>query len=232
MSERRVITLSVLVLLVVIGEFAGIAVATPTPSTGQTRATAIFLGDSNEVLAGTDLDLSLLSRNYGYVVVNVARPGATIRYGDCTQGTNCPTYDYWRARIADTLASVRPEVWVIDLGINDAARLGTATSPGYSSYGAKIDWLMNLLGSTPVVWTNLPCKIEPTTLRTGCAAVNQALVSARSRHPNLFVLDWASAANQHPDYLGPPGGVHLTTAGGGAWAGLVTQRLDSMFAAP
>jgi GDSL-like Lipase/Acylhydrolase family len=230
--SRRARRFTLLLVPMVIGAYAGIAAATTAPSTGNTRATAVFLGDSNEVLSGTDLAVSLLNRDNGYIVVEVARPGATIRFGDCTQRTTCPTYDYWQSRVVDTLAAVRPDVWVVDLGINDASRPGTPTSPGYSNYGAKIDWLMNLLGSTPVVWTNLPCKIEPSALRAGCKLINQALAAARTRHANLSVLTWASKANPHPKYLGPPYGVHLTTAGRSAWTGLVTERLDSMFTAP
>ena len=158
--SRRARRFTILLVPMVIGAYAGIAAATTAPSTGNTRATAVFLGDSNEVLSGTDLAVSLLNRDNGYIVVEVARPGATIRFGDCTQRTTCTTYDYWQSRVVDTLAAVQPDVWVVDLGINDANRPGTPTSPGYSNYGAKIDWLMNLLGSTPVVWTNLPCKIE------------------------------------------------------------------------
>lgn len=210
----------------------GIAVATSSPSIGRTRATVVFLGDSNEVLSGTDIDLELLNRDYGYLVVNIARPGATIRYGDCTHPNSCPTYNYWQARVADTLAAVRPSAWVVDLGINDTVEPGAPTRRGYAHYGSKIDWLMHLLGSTRVLWTNLPCKIEPTNRRVGCNQVNDALAQAVARHRNLEVLDWASEADQHPGYLGAPNGIHLTPAGAQAWADLVSAHLDSRFTQP
>jgi hypothetical protein len=63
---------------------------------------------------------------------------------------------------------VHPSAWVVDLGINDAVEPGAPTRRGYARYGTKIDWLMHLLGSTPVLWSNLPCTIEPTNRRVGC----------------------------------------------------------------
>jgi len=206
-----------------------VAFATPT-STGVPRGTVVFLGDSNEVLSGTALDLDLLDRPNGYVVVNVARPGATIRFGDCARRVPCPTYNFWKARVAGTLATVRPDVWIVDLGINDTVGPGTAGSPGFANYGDKIDWLMHLLGDVPVLWTNLPCKAEPSSRSAGCNAVNAALAHAPGRHTNLDVLRWDAVANPHPEYLGaPPAGVHLTAAGAAAWSALVTHRLDAMF---
>jgi GDSL-like lipase/acylhydrolase family protein len=211
---------------------AGVAFAAST-STGRARATVVFLGDSNEVLPATSIAIDLLTRDNGYIVVNVARPGATIRYGDCPQRTSCATYNYWQSRVLDTLAAVHPDVFVVNLGINDAARPGTETTPGYVSYGAKIDWLLSRLGSTPVVWSNLPCKSEPSFYATGCKAVNAAIAAARSRHSNLTLLNWGAVANAHPKYVGaPPNGVHLTAAGEAAWAGLITDKLDSMFGLP
>jgi hypothetical protein len=204
-----------------------------SPSTGRARSTVVFLGDSNEVLPATAVAVDLLGRDNGYIVVNVARPGATIRFGDCSLRTSCPTYDFWKSRVQDTLAAVRPDVFVVNLGINDAVRSGTETSPGYAAYGAKIDWLMSLLGSTAVVWTNLPCKAEPAPFRPGCKAINAALMEARVRHANLSVLNWATVANAHPGYIGaPPNGVHVTAAGEAAWASLVTRKLDAMFGVP
>ena len=53
--------------------------------------------------------------------------------------------DFWKVRLAQSLARVSPDGIVVDLGINDTVSPGTATSKGYAAYGAKIDWLMRLL---------------------------------------------------------------------------------------
>lgn len=227
-------TLTVLLAFVLVALIAGVALATSPTSAGRSRGTIVFLGDSNEVFPAAEIDIALLNRDNGYIVVNVARPGSTIRYGDCPASvTHCSTNNYWQARISDLTAAVHPDVYVIDLGINDTAYLGTSTTTGYAAYGTKIDWLVNQLGNTPIAWTNLPCKAEPPARLKGCQAVNAALSAAQSRHANLHLLDWGTVANQHPNYVGaPPGAVHLTPAGNVAYAQLVAKRLDAMFKVP
>ena len=210
--------------------------ATTAPSTGNTRATAVFLGDSNEVLSGTDLAVSLLNRDNGYIVVEVARPGATIRFRRLHTTHN--VYYLRRHRqsqpVVDTLAAVQPDVWVVDLGINDANRPGTPTSPGYSNYGAKYQ-LADETCSDQHRSSGQTCRARSEHKRPENrmqADQSGACRCAGTRRPNLSVLNWASKANPHPEYLGPPYSVHLTTAGQSAWTGLVTERLDSMFTAP
>jgi hypothetical protein len=217
----------VIFLLVVVVVVAGRAAALTNHSVGDSRGTVVFLGDSNEVVSASWIAGDLLDRDHGYIDVNIATAGSTIRYGDCQAHTNCPTYDYWKARVADTVKSVHPDVFVIDLGINDTVSPGDGTGVGYKNYGAKIDWLLSLLGSTPVLWTNLPCKIEPLNRRTGCVTVNAALKAAR--HANLRVLDWARVANSHPGFIGGYGEIHLTNSGQAAWAKLVGDALDAQF---
>jgi hypothetical protein len=214
----------------------GAAWAAPRGSSGRVRAVAVMLGDSNETLPATEVADQLLNRDNGYALVNIARPGATIRAPDCA-GTDqtCATYDFWQHRVADARARIDPDAWVVDLGINDTVRAGSANGPGYSNYAAKIDWLLAQLGKARVLWTNLPCKIEPASRARGCAAVDAALARAPSRHANLTVVDWAGVANEHREYLGPDntfGAVHLTLAGRSAWARLIATRLDAQFSMP
>lgn len=197
----------------------------PPSSAGKSRGTVVFLGDSNEVFPAKQVGVALLDRSNGYIVVNVARPGASIRFGG-------PTNDYWLERIADTRAAMTPDAWVINLGINDTAGPGSTSGRGYASYDTKIDWLLSKLGKAPVIWTNLPTKIEPAFRAKGCNAVNAALAQAKARHANLHVLDWAAIANDHPAFIGPPREVHLTDAGCVAWATLIARGLDALFPIP
>jgi lysophospholipase L1-like esterase len=155
------------------------------------------------------------------MIIDVARAGVTIRSPD----------DFWRVRLRQALKRIKPDGVVINLGINDTGTPGTATGPGYASYGAKIDWLMQLLpDKTPVWWTNLPCQIEPKARAVGCAAVNAALAAAPERWRNLTVLDWAASANAHPNYLLTElAGVHLSRQGADAWANVVADALNARF---
>jgi hypothetical protein len=191
-----------------------------------------FVGDSNLVYAARSLESALLNRDYGYIVVSAARPGAGIRMDDCEVGStpspgDCPTYNYWKARLTALRAAVKPSIWVVELGIVDAVvGPGEPDGPGYSNYGAKIDWLMALMPGR-VVWTNLPCKIEPLWVRKGCQAVNAALNSARARYSRLTISNWASAANRHRRYIDAY--VHLTRAGQDRYAQLIARNLDARF---
>ena len=140
----------------------GVAAASSSSSAGRVHAVVVFLGDSNDVIAATQIDQSLLGRDRGYAAVNIPRPGAVLRQPDSAgNDVKCETYDYWQTRVADMRTRVRPDAYVVDLGINDTGTLGTSTTPGYADYGTKVDWLLASLGNVPVFWTNLPCDIEP-----------------------------------------------------------------------
>lgn len=209
------------------------------------RAVVAFVGDSNISLDGRWLvwDLTrgtggLLTANHlddNYVPVFIARSGAGIRTPDCpARDTSCRTDDFWTRKLDTTFADVRPNVVVTDLGINDAFMPGRATTPGYVDYAAKVAYFMSLMPkSTFVIWTNLPCAIEPVTLRTGCDDVDQALGAAKAHWRNLSVLDWASVADKHRFYMdrdAPPSlRVHYSDQGDRAWAALVTRALDNHF---
>lgn len=180
-------------------------------SQGPSRERVLFLGDSNLFLArGRVLDRA---SEAGFVAFAAAKIGMGVRVGD-----------YWAERLAEARAHFPdPEVYVLNLGVNDATK-PHAKGHGYGAYPAKIDWLLGLLGGRPVYWTNVPCAIEPPQWWTGCAIVNQALDDAQDRWPNLTVLDWAGAANSHPEYVGPAD-VHYTEAGLAAWTAFVVDAI-------
>jgi GDSL-like Lipase/Acylhydrolase family len=224
----------VVVVLVATGCGASSAPAGTARDAANVRATIMFVGDSNIALALLPLGFALTQRDDAYQVDDVARAGTAIRSSDCSgERPTCPTDDYWSVRLPEALRRVSPDGLVVNLGINDTSTPGSATGLGYADYGAKIDWLMHLLpASKPVWWTNLPCGIEPTARAAGCAAVNNALKVAPQRWRNLTVVDWAGAADKHPNYLALNlGGIHLTGAGGLAWATLITKALDAHFPA-
>jgi lysophospholipase L1-like esterase len=203
----------------------------------------MFLGDSN-ISRGAKWPVWDLTHGKGglvdadhldnnYVPVFAARAGAGIRTADCLIARqNCKTYDFWKIKLRETFRNVQPDAIVISLGINDTFGRGNASSPGYSEYAKKIDWLMNLLPRrTPVFWTNLPCDIEPIIRRAACDKVNEALALAPKRRSNLLVLDWAAVATHHPEYmdlkLRPADRTHYSDAGYAAWSQLVVDALDA-----
>ncbi len=209
-----------------------------TDSRANTRGVLLFVGDSNEVLSSMQIETQTTLYDHidnPYIPVLAARIGATIRTPDCRVVVGCKTNNYWQIKLQSTLSTIHPDAIVNNLGINDTVHVGTETTAGYSYYGRKIDWFMDLIpASMPVFWTNLPCLIEPSPLLTGCLAVNKALAAARDRWPNLILVNWAALANDHPEYLVHPDGkpnVHDDAQGSSYWAEQVTKAVDTRLAA-
>jgi GDSL-like Lipase/Acylhydrolase family len=179
------------------------------PDEPQTLA---VVGDSNVAL------YSRLIRDVVDADQIEAEYGASILPGRCN--TICSSIDW-------TDHPVDAEVVLVNLGINDAAWRGGPDSQGFSSYGDKVSWLMELLPhNADIVWSNLPCDLEPPGMADGCAAVNAGLAAAADRWDNLTVADWAGAAR--PDHFANPGrDVHLNAAGARAWAELMADLVKA-----
>jgi hypothetical protein len=218
---KRLAILSALVVVLTAG-LAGAATTYNVTTDAAVRKTVLVIGDSNAVLGSAALSQAFTNRPNGYVSILTPRSGMGIRgyFAD-----NPPSADYWQVRLPQVLAAVQPDVILIELGVNDTDRPGTATTTGYANYGQKINWLLDLLpAGVPVLWSNLPCALEPVARRTGCAAVNWALALAQSR---LTLINWSAAASGHPGYF-IPGQVHLTDAGYTAYAVTVVRALDAL----
>jgi hypothetical protein len=209
------------------------------------RAFVAVVGDSNIALGGQALVRDLTRGTGGvlnadhlegsYVPLFVGVPGAGIRPPTCPAPTTaCRGSDFWGEKLRATFARARVDAVVSNLGINDAFQAGTPTTTGYAEYDGKIDYFMELVpGSVVVLWTNLPCAIEPAALRTGCDTINRALADAPARWPNLKIVDWAATAGERASYIDhdppPRYRVHYTDAGYAAWSALVKQALDAEF---
>jgi hypothetical protein len=210
--------------------------STPVFDSGRVPAVVSFVGDFNITLSSTQIAIAFTRRDAPYAVVDLARSGAAIRSPDCAwrawTATPCPTRNFWRTRLAEANAKIATDAYVVDLGVNDTAAPGTATSRGYAGYPAKVDWMMHQFGGKPVLWTNLPCAIEPPARRVGCAIVNASLAAATRRWPNLTLVNWAAVANAHTEYMSQLfGGVLYTSAGATAWASTVVAAADQTLAA-
>jgi hypothetical protein len=209
------------------------------------RALVAVVGDSNISLGGRALVRDLTRGTGGvfdadhlegsFVPLFVGVAGAGIRAPSCPARTEaCSTNDFWAKKLGATFARVDVDAVVSNLGINDAVVPGTATTTGYAGYDRKIDYFMRLVPSTAVVlWTNLPCAIEPSALQAGCRVINRALAEAPARWRNLKIVDWEAGAGNRMSYIdrnAPPNArVHYTDAGYAAWSELVTRALDAQF---
>jgi hypothetical protein len=208
----------------------------PVFDSGRVPAVVSFVGDFNITLGSTQIAIAFTRRNAPYAIVDLARSGAAIRSPDCPWlawvATPCPTHNFWRTRLAEANAKIATDAYVVDLGFNDTAAPGTPTSRGYAGYPAKIDWMMHLFGGKPVLWTNLPCAIEPPARKVGCTIVDASLAAATRRWPNLTLVNWAAVANAHTEYMSPLfGGGLYTSAGATAWASTVVAAADRTLAA-
>jgi hypothetical protein len=198
------------------------------------RGVVVFIGDSNGVRSAQAIIDELSNRDNGYVPVMFVRAGAAIRSPDCRWNeVGCPeNWDFWKIRLNEGLQKIQGDAFVVALGVNDTVDPGTPTTRGYSGYDGKIDYLMGLLPSDKMVlWTNLPCALEPVDNQTGCAVVDTALANAPLRWSNLTVLDWANAAAGHPEYMAP-NDVHYSAAGQTAWSSMVAAALDARIPDP
>lgn len=221
------------VLLVIALTSAVVHAWTASPR-GSVRAVVAFLGDSNIIRGASQIDGDTNTPDLSYVPIIEAMGASSIRWDGCWSLNDCPNpndANFWQTRIADlTNRGIKPDAYVIDLGINDSDHTGTLTTPGYSFYPAKISWLMSQIpSSTPVFWTNLPCAIEDPSRQPGCQAVNGALAGAHKVWPNIHVLNWAGVANPHPEWMIFKGAVHYNDAGLQAWADFVTKALNVQF---
>jgi lysophospholipase L1-like esterase len=217
-----------------VGLLVSVVAGEASPRNSGTRAVVLFAGDSNITLAAAEIDWALTWQEHednGYVPVMASRVGATIRTPDCLEPDGCSSFDYWADKLASIEDRVQPDVIVVNLGVNDAGEEGTATTPGYADYDAKVDWFMQLTGDIPVLWTNRPCALEPPDVQPGCEVVNAALARAPERWANLTVLDWSERSGTDREVLAA-GDVHLTPAGRTRWTELVVEALDAEFPTP
>ncbi len=95
---------------------------------------------------------------------------------------------------------------VVALGANDG---------GSRAFGGRVEQMIGLLADVPnVYWVNVA------EVRDYYPTVNAAIAGAVERRDDLVVLDWNSMALPRP-HLTAADGLHLTGAGGDAYASMV-----------
>jgi peptidoglycan/LPS O-acetylase OafA/YrhL/lysophospholipase L1-like esterase len=117
--------------------------------------------------------------------------------------------------------------WVLALGTNDTADVYVGSPVGLS---ARIQQMMSVIGSQPVMWVNLISLPEaPADYSEAQMELwNRALVRACAQYPNMRVYDWAAAAR--PQWF-ISDGIHYTSAGYAARARLIARGLAAAFPA-
>ena len=119
-----------------------------------------------------------------------------------------------------TLQAARPtigDVVVLDLGYNDGSDL--------TAWRDRIDQAMTILQGVPkVIW------LDQHDWQAGRAEMNDELVAAMQRYPNLEVVDWNAVVVSHPEYVYGDG-VHLTPPGQVAMGDLVRDRVAAFIEA-
>jgi hypothetical protein len=188
-----------------------LAVATDAPAAaprvtvfGDSAATAMaYDPDAKKVLArGIDVRLEV---------------AACRRVGE----TSCP-YDGVRPpNVIDRATELGRElgpVVVVIVGYNDYE----------SSYAENIEAALATFrraGVERVLWATLRAE------RQSYLSMNEAIVAAARKHPEMAVLDWNAAARARPDWL-QPDGIHLTPAGANGMAALINDTLIQLGIAP
>jgi hypothetical protein len=171
---------------------------------GDSAATAMaYDPDAKKVLArGIDLRLEV---------------AACRRVGE----TSCP-YDGVRPpNVIDRATELGRElgpVVVVIVGYNDYE----------STYAEKIEAALSAFrraGVGRVLWATLRAE------RQSYLSMNEAIVAAARKHPEMAVLDWNAAARARPEWL-QPDGIHLTPAGANGMAALINDTLVQLGIAP
>jgi hypothetical protein len=80
-------------------------------------------------------------------------------------------------------------------------------------------------GVERVLWATLRAE------RQSYLSMNEAIVAAARKHPEMTVLDWNTAARAKPDWL-QPDGIHLTPAGANGMAATINDTLVQLGVAP
>jgi lysophospholipase L1-like esterase len=186
------------------------------------RAQVVVIGDS----------LTHNARGVLYTELSHPAPGANRRYRvtfDAVPGRGVRTVrhtrnvvGYWDEHLRAAV-NLHPDVYVIALGTNDCRYAGTA-----GPYSGAIDFMLSRLPRTkPVIWVNIPM---PHLFASCVSAADRAMVDARTRWPNLTVLDLRAAADASNTNIRTDG-IHLTAAGSDLYARMLRETIDRVTSA-
>ena len=164
---------------------------------GDSAATAMAYDPKARGILGTGVDLRL-------------EVAACRRLGDLS----CP-YDGVRPpnviERASALGRELGRVVVVAVGYNDYE----------TTYAENIEEALRVLGKAGVervLWTTLRAE------RQSWVRMNEMILAAARKHPELTVLDWNARARANQDWL-QPDGIHLTPSGAQGMATMINEAL-------
>lgn len=120
--------------------------------------------------------------------------------------------------------------WVINVGLNDAANMAKAGDFGQAA--ARIDAVMDAAQGKPVLWVNgltMPWTTRQFYENENMVKLNEALVEATERYPNLRIYDWAADATPHPEWFLENDANHNNAEGSAAKAEHMAKALVAAF---
>ncbi len=120
-----------------------------------------------------------------------------------------PTSEGVRAIELLAQAGQLPDILVVALGTNDSIDPRT--------FGPRVDRVMAVAGDRPVVWVNIDKPFVELTL-------NLALNLAQIHFDNLWVYDWNSFVDAHPQ-IRQGDGIHLSEGGYALRAALIAREV-------
>ena len=193
---------------------AGVAAAGIAHGRGQAETRVTVFGDSAATAMAYDPEAK---RILGRAIDLRLEVAACRRVGD----TSCP-YDGVRPpnviERAAALEGALGQVVVVIVGYNDYE----------STYADNIEKALATFrkaGVERVLWATLRAE------RQSYVSMNEAILGAARRFPQMTVLDWNAVSRAHADWL-QPDGIHLTPEGARGMASMVNDALVELGLAP
>ena len=116
--------------------------------------------------------------------------------------------------------------WVLALGTNDTADVAVGSNV---SLVARVQRMMSLIGSQPVMWVNLRSLLASGPYsEANMQQWNRALQHACARYPSMRVYNWAAVAKRNWFI---PDGIHYTPNGYAQRSRLIADALAKAFPA-
>jgi lysophospholipase L1-like esterase len=186
----------------------------PNPDVARVPASMVMIGDSISALSQTRLDEVLGSIGFGTVTIN-AESSRRIEVGEKkpTNGLDV---------ISFIAAANRPEMWVIELGTNDAGLYASD-----ADYQGLIDAMLDVIGAdAPLVWVNTYREDH----LDGCAQFNGLLQRSLDARGNATVADWYQQCITNAETILTDDGVHPNETGIAVFADTVRAAIARQLA--
>lgn len=196
----------------------------PTPDDDETivepptprPTTVAVVGDSLTVSAADEIEVALATVDLELLAIDAMESRRTTR-----GSTGLPSGVEAVESIVSTLdPGVEPGLWVIALGTNDVASVGSL-----DGFRPEMRQLLDLIpADAPVIWVDLWIRDRPEQIAQANRMIRAEL---RDREGGSAVVDWF--AHGDDDGIITDDGVHLTDAGQLLFATSIADTVDEMF---